>query len=91
LDLIPLGYLRSLGAKKNHSGSSERIKDFSVEKRNRLTKTREGAKDVGRTSTASNQIASWKGENRVREQEKKDLAEFEGIASNKHPGPGQVN
>jgi hypothetical protein len=23
-----------LGAKKNHSGSSERIKDFSVEKRN---------------------------------------------------------
>jgi hypothetical protein len=29
-DLLPFGYLRSLGAKKNHSGSSERIKALSA-------------------------------------------------------------
>jgi hypothetical protein len=41
-DLLPLGYLRSLGAKKNHSGSSDRISDLSAHTQSRRQRSGSG-------------------------------------------------
>jgi len=51
-DLLPLGYLRSLGAKKNHSGSSDRISDLSAhtQSRQQCSGSRNGNHHLSRAS-----------------------------------------